>query len=139
MTPLRIASDSLWTDINATYGRSGGAYRLHCLAPEGDTLLTIQRVLGPDCDGVLYIGKAKSYLSRVIGLKKGLSPTHKSEPHIGGRRYWHDRHESLRKAFPYERLCVTFEPAADPRGKENELLNAYCTKFGEAPPLNNIG
>ena len=130
-----ISVDTFWYDIKAQHGERGGIYVLSCLDETGCTQ-KIHRLLGEDPEGVLYIGKASSFLDRVIELKKSLSPLHESRGHECGAR--HKEHQGISAQFPYERLQIQLIAADDPRGAETKALQQYIEKFGELPPLNRV-
>ena len=132
-----ITSEELWNQINERFGDKGGVYKLHCLSLSGPKRIEpLSRLLNVDNEGVLYIGKAISYLDRVINLKKSLLPKMKSQGHICGRRYWNDTYKTLRVRYPAERLCISFVQSDSPEKLEKEELASYCKRFGEPPPLN---
>jgi len=139
---FKIESEEFWQKIENNVketGLEGGVYRLHCLKdPEGDEVIPIQRCMGEDNEGILYIGKANQFLNRVIDLKKSLLPNYKTKSHVCGLRYNNDAHANFRDAFPIERLCVTLVSDQNPKRMEEELLFKYCKKFGETPPLNSL-
>ena len=79
----RIASSDFWERIESSFGTSDGVYKVACLqAVDSDETIPVQRLLGTDPEGVLYIGMAASFIDRVIDLKKSLSPQHLSRGHI---------------------------------------------------------
>jgi hypothetical protein len=129
-----ISSPTFWDDINRDFKNGGGIYKL--FSKREGKIQPIHRFLGQDHNGTLYIGKAISYLDRVIGLKKTLDPTYKSSPHICGRRY--NKNERIRAAFPYESLFIQLTGSDKPEDLEKELLLEYFSVFGEVPPLNAI-
>lgn len=129
-----IASPTFWDDINRDFKTGGGIYKL--FRKKDGKVQPIQRFLGEDINGTLYIGKATSYLDRVINLKKNLDPKYISSPHICGRRY--KKNIRIREAFPYSDLFVQLEGSDDPVNLEKKLLLDYVEKFGEVPPLNAI-
>jgi len=134
-----ISSNDFWAEISKTHGQGGGVYKLHCLKTTGsDEFKPLPRLLHIDPEGVLYIGKALSYIDRIINLKKSLVPSKQGGEHICGRRYHGDRFEALRKAYPYELLCVTLIPSSTPETLERDELDKYCQRFGEPPPLNRM-
>lgn len=137
MNELLLSADDLWEQIHNIYGDAGGVYKLYCLEDSGD-VIQANRLLGTDKEGVLYIGKAVSFVDRVINLKKTLSPPKKRSGHICGRRYWNERFEKLRLRFPFERLYLTVIDSDRPEELEREELDVYCKKFGEPPPLNRM-
>jgi len=138
MMKARIASPDFWYQVNEHFGTGGGIYMLSCMHSEkAEEPMAVERLLGEDQDGVLYIGMALSFLDRVINLKKSLSPQHISRAHECGARY--KGHSGICHRFPYERLLITFDGAGDARAAEREALQTYMQKFGELPPLNRAG
>jgi hypothetical protein len=129
-----IASPTFWDDINRDFGTGGGIYKL--FSKRDGKIQPINRFLGQDENGTLYIGKATSYIDRVIGLKKTLDPKYKSSPHICGRRY--NKNIRVQEAFPFTDLFVQLESSDDPVNREKELLLEYFNTFGEVPPLNAV-
>lgn len=131
----RIASTDFWERVESSFGVSGGVYKLACLrAVDSCEIIPVQRLLGEDAGGVLYIGMAESFIDRVIDLKKSLSPTHRSKRHECGVRM--KEHVAISEAFPYDRLVVSLISSDAPRTLESKELKDYFTAFGELPPLN---
>lgn len=130
-----LSEDKLWDKIFEDFKDKGGAYKLIC--KENDTIKSIGRFIKTDLNGILYIGKANSYLDRVIGLKKTIDPKMKSEPHICGRRY--NKNKRIGKQFPYKNLFIQLIGDSNPEQKEKEELDKYFEEFGEVPPLNANG
>jgi hypothetical protein len=81
MTKLFALGDKeLWKLINYQHGMAGGVYRI--IAARDGTRIPVNRFLGVDNDGVLYIGKATCFLDRVSDLKKSISPDYDGTAHI---------------------------------------------------------
>ena len=138
MNLLLVDCEDFSTEVSSRVGTQGGLYRLHCFVDDRHVkLIRIPRALRVDVQGILYIGSTKNLVNRLVDLKKTLSPSYASAPHICGRRYNNEKHESLRLAFPYRRLCASFESSATPKLLEGIALGAYCREFGELPPLNS--
>lgn len=132
---FEIASESLWDQIVEYFGERGGVYKLRYLSDaENNGFEPTRRLLGTDPEGVLYIGKATSFASRVIDLKKSLLPDYESLSHHVGIRF--SRNPTLREKFDVKKLCVTLHESAQPEETEREELQAYFRKFGELPPWN---
>ena len=131
MNKYRISSESMWHEINEQHGETGGVYILKC---GDDNPIPINRLLGTDSEGILYIGKADSFTNRVAELKKSISPQYKSGSHECGSRY--KSHSHIQGAFPYEKLYLSLVSSTDPRSTESDLLQQYEKTFGELPPLN---
>jgi hypothetical protein len=69
---LLIQAKDFWDEINKLHQQRGGVYKL--IAVKNGQRILVNRFLKTDNDGVLYIGKATSFLDRVIELKKSISP-----------------------------------------------------------------
>lgn len=134
MRDFLVSANEFWHEINDAFENAGGVYILKSYEEDGKTPKKVNRLLDSDKDGVLYIGKASSFLDRVIELKKSLSPKHRSSNHECGARY--KQHDDLPLQLPYSRLFVTLEQTSNSRELESEQLKKYQDKFGELPPLN---
>lgn len=131
---LRFAENTFWDSINERHQQKGGVYKI--IAVANGKRVPVNRFLGTDNEGVLYIGKATSFLDRVIALKKSLSPDYKSGAHICGRRY--KGLPKIAEQFPFESLHIQLIASDTPEILEAELLNRYRNIYGEVPPLNAI-
>lgn len=132
----RISDENFWPDINAAFKNSGGVYELYCTISNNEPI-PVCRLLKEDKNGILYIGKADSFLDRVIMLKKSISPKFTSNNHECGVRY--KVSDAIKEKFPYENLYVKLTGAEDPRLLETKKLDGYIKEFGEVPPLNRMG
>jgi len=93
----------------------------------------IQRILGTDESGILYIGKGEILSSRTRIGKLINSINDKEQKHEAGNRY----NEALYvRKFPLESLSLKIELVKNPRNVEKNKLTEYYQKFGELPPLN---
>ena len=128
----QISNHDFWNKIESDFGKSGGVYKLYCI--DKGKPIKIDRVLKTDYTGILYIGKAASFLDRVITLKKSLSPIYISSNHECGVRYKNS--EPLKKKFPFEKLWVELIGCEDINKEEKKLLSTYEKQYGELPPLN---
>jgi hypothetical protein len=133
---FRVASPSFWDLINRQFDMKGGVYVLVCKEPAGVGHIPVQRFLGIDKQGVLYIGKADCFFDRVIALKKSISPEYKSSSHECGIRY--KANPKIQELFPFENLLIGLKEDEDPRALELKMLENYVSRFGEVPPLNAI-
>lgn len=129
---FRIADEDLWYQIRDSFGEAGGIYAV--LAMKNEKIIPIPRLLGSDPEGRLYIGKANSFLDRVIDLKKSTAPSYSSSSHEFGVRY--KANERLQQQFPYSNLFLHLVGIAEASSEEKAQLQAYCEQFGELPPLN---
>jgi len=130
---FEIYKESFWYNINSEFKETGGVYKLFCV-DHNEQRIEVNRVLKNDSNGILYIGKATSFLDRVITLKKALSPEHKSENHECGVRY----KKHFKEKFPYDKLRLELIESGDIGYLERELLSDYEKEFGELPPLNRM-
>ncbi len=135
MKHFKVLSPDLWNQIHDLFGNSGGVYKLHCLRePDDESFVPTNRLLGVDPEGVLYIGKASTFATRVIDLKKSLHPDYESSNHHVGLRF--ERYDALKRAFKIEHLCMTLHESIEPAEAEHKELDEYAQRFGELPPLN---
>ena len=133
---LLLSSQGLRDDLNLLHGSRGGAFKLMCLNEDLSTTIPIPRALAKDPDGTLFIGRAASFLSEISALQRELKATQGPFASICASRYTDELHQSLRRQFPYDQLCVTLNPGSDAEALESGLLEEYCQVFGEPPPLN---
>ena len=133
---LQIADKKFQNNIHDLHKDNGGIYKI--IAVRNGQRVPINRFLGTDNEGVLYIGKATSYVKRVIDLKKSIAPVseYKGKAHICGRRY--KKTTKIAEQFPYDQLFVDLIPMDKPEEKEKELIRTYFETYGEVPPLNAI-
>ena len=130
----RISSENMWYEIHNDFGCTGGTYILKCLQANNSPPIPVNRLLASDEEGILYIGKANSFIDRVAELKKSISPEYLSSSHECGSRY--KINNAIQEKYPYENLIVELQGSNNPREKEAVLLKEYEYKFGELPPLN---
>ena len=131
---LSISDSEFWKLINDRHSANGGVYKI--IAVRDGLRIPVNWFLGTDSDGVLYSGKATSFIDRVINLKKSISPDYNGTGHICGRRY--KSNPKIASLFPYGILHIELLPSDKPEELERELLTEYAAKFGEVPPLNAI-
>jgi hypothetical protein len=134
MELIKFSDKSFWEQIKNRHGENGGVYKI--IAVINGQRQPINRFLGADNLGVLYIGKATSFIDRVINLKKSISPEYNGTSHICGRRY--KSNPNIAKKFPFEMLYIELFPSDKPKEFERTLLTEYTTIYGEVPPLNAI-
>lgn len=131
---IHFDDPKFWNTINEKHSIKGGAYKI--IAVRSGQRIPINRFLGTDNEGVLYIGKTTSYLDRVLDLKKSISPNYKGTKHICGRRYKSNPNIALK--FPYKILYIDLLFSDEPEKYEKVLLTDYIKIYGEVPPLNAI-
>lgn len=131
---LLFSDRDFWQLINDRYLKKGGIYKI--IAVRDGQRVPVNRFLGTDNEGILYIGKATSFPDRVIELKKSIAPDYNGTAHICGRRY--KSNPDIAKLFPYDILHIELIEADSPEELEQQLLREYSSVYGEAPPLNAI-
>ena len=131
---LLFTDNDFWKLINERHSVKGGVYKI--IAVRDGKRVPINRFLGADNDGILYIGKATSFIDRVIDLKKSISPDYNGTAHICGRRY--KSNPKIAKFFPYDILHIELIETDNPEELERKLLREYSSVYGEVPPLNAI-
>lgn len=134
MNLLQLADKDLWNKINSQHQAKGGVYKV--IAFQNGQRISINRFLGADTSGTLYIGKANSFIDRVIHLKTSIAPDYNSSAHICGRRY--KSNPNIAKQFPYDILFMELIESDKPEELERNFITEYATTFGEVPPLNAV-
>lgn len=130
-----LASDNMWYEINEKFCNNGGVYIIKCVeSVYSPTPLPINRLLGQDNEGILYIGKADVFTKRVADFKKSVNPIYSSKGHEAGYRL--KSHPGLAASFPFNQLTAELIESDDPRFTECKIINEYEERFGELPPLN---
>ena len=128
----RLADDQFWYNIERDHHYNGGVYKLFCM--HGVEKKPINRLLGTDDNGILYIGQTQCFLNRVIDLKTSISREYENQNHDAGNRY--NANSKIAEMFPYDELYVELFVNNDPVTLERKEINEYINKFGELPPLN---
>jgi hypothetical protein len=109
-----------------------GVYRLIALRSKSNlSPARLSRVCGIDETGTLYIGASDASLFNRVG---GLVMTHHHEYKSNPHRPLSPR---LAKRFREDKLAVSWEYTDAPYDREQRLLVAYESVFGELPPANN--
>ena len=134
MDLFQFADPTFWDKINDRHKSDGGVYKV--IAVDSGQRTPINRLLGTDDQGVLYIGKATTFIDRVIDLKKSISPDYNGTAHTCGRRY--KATPNIAKHFPFDKLHIELIQSTTPDDLEKKLLNDYMQTFGEVPPLNAV-
>lgn len=137
-----------WEKVSTDFGSAAGIYTLrsleHSNANAGREYCLVQRILGPDPDGVLYIGCSGEVRMRIGKLRKAVCAAAGEAGYLDpgvhpvGNYYMN---EKIRKKFPIRSLCVTIERIPDGGGHydaEERAFRCYEQRFGEAPPFNQI-
>lgn len=129
MKPISLEEKQFWKNLP----ESGGVYHIRCI--KDNKVIKINRVLGTDNLGILYIGKSDNLRERLRMLWRVLNPNLKATAHTFGTKY--NGNNKLKKVFPLKTMYVSFETTSEPKNLETKLLNQYFDKFGEVPPFNS--
>lgn len=98
MTPIRLTEDSFWKNIP----ECGDVYFIYSY--NNKSPVKINRVLGVDKEGVLYIGKSENLRERLRMLWRVLNPNLKATAHTFGTKYNNKKNEG---SIPFE-IIVCF-------------------------------
>lgn len=129
---FQIQDKNFWNNIDERHKETGGVYKL--IAFKDGQRMPVNRFLNRDEDGVLYIGKATSFVDRVTVLKKSIAPDYKGKGHDCGIRY--KKYKEIAIMVPYDNLYIELVPSDSPKERERVLLEEYLEKYGELPPFN---
>jgi len=113
-----ISDKEFWHQIDEKHSKRGGVYKL--VAAKDGKRIPVQRWLDNDEEGILYIGRATSFLIRVINLKKSIDPTHKDSSHKAGIRY--KPYRKLESNF----LIVAYMQKLLESESPGDLKSGYC-------------
>lgn len=129
MKYVSLAEEQFWKNIP----KDGGIYKILCI--QNKKPIKINRVLGIDNQGILYIGKSDNLKERLRMIWRVLNPNLKANAHTFGTKY--NGNYKLRKVFPLKTLFVSYKTTTAPKTLETKLINQYFAKFGEVPPFNS--
>lgn len=128
----QLISEKIWDEINLKFSIRGGVYKIFLISD--DVRIPINRFLGTDQNGILYIGKASSFLDRVINLKKSI--IYDSISHEFADRF--KNHKGIIEAYTIDNIYIELLESDNPRELELIELNKYLDVFGELPPMNRV-
>lgn len=129
---LKLNNEKLYQEIFEYCKDKGGVYILKHMR-NADSPIPKARIFNIDNNGILYIGKALSFVDRVIALKKTILMN--SSSHIAGRKIRNI--ENWVNNIPNDELFVQLLQRENPEIDERNYLNKYLNTFGELPPLNS--
>ena len=127
-----------WREINQPAGYEDCAvYRIRLASAKGAA--SINRFLGTDTQGLLWIGEAIDFDRRrqrfVRGVKHG-------KVHAGAKLLHRlENVTSLKAIYPGYAYQYSFRKIGskeEAKSCEERLIKTYVKQFGEAPPLNSI-
>lgn len=129
MPLIRITKRNFHIDIPSR----PGIYKIYSL-DENDNPRHLQRLLGIDEEGVLYIGKSENLNDRVRMLWRVLQPNYRATAHTFGMNY--KSLQVIQDEFPLDTLAIEFEENNMAKIYERSLIENYRQLYGEVPPLN---
>ena len=112
-----------------------GVYRIFLCNMDGNPL-EIQRLIGIDYSGLMYIGSSEinSIQYRLKCFLHSLDVTRKQNNHSGGLKICNN--PNIQRFLVNKQLGFDFIVENESRNLERELLKSYRNEFGEVPPLN---
>ena len=93
----------------------------------------VPRILTTDKNGILYIGEASDFKSRIGKLVNAMNGNEK-ESHKPGDNF----HRLLSDVHKLEEVSIEVILTVDHKNVEMEMLQKYLNRFGELPPLNRL-
>jgi hypothetical protein len=116
-------------------GIQKGVYIL--CATRGGQAVKIERLLGSDDSGILYIGQTskQSLSDRVEMFKRVMNPNLNSTAHSGALNI--KLYSKLREFVSDLDLLFEVRVSDEPKVLEASILHDYLSQFGELPPLNS--
>lgn len=138
---LTSNTEEFKSSIDMQVRKMGGAYTLHIIEEDGGPK-SINRLIGSDKKGILYIGMTEGALmDRVFSLKNaikinseiGLKIPKESKHMQAGMKFFR-----IRKKVNIDSLYVMLHPSPKEKAKklETDFLEKYVSIYGELPPMN---
>jgi hypothetical protein len=117
---------------------SPGIYKIYLCTNDGVPLI-VQRVLGPDSSGLIYIGSSKSSVKeRLLMFKRVSTVGYLATAHSGALKYNIIKKEIERLYGDYSLFfdCSSSPTSQQAMEQERNLLKNERSKYGETPVLN---
>ena len=108
-----------------------GVYQFRCVDQKGIPV-PIQRLIGKDSGGIVYIGQCNDLHKRIKGFWVTIQEKDFSR-HAAGWSYVSMNFYSI---FPPNRLQFRYKTAKNPAAVERALILYYLKEFMALPPLN---
>ncbi len=128
MTKLKITDLAGFENIP----NKAGYYKI-AIEDSNSKRLTINRVVGEDILGVLYIGRSTNLYERLNNFKRVIE-THRGDMHIAAERY--NDLPILETKYPRNNILIDYFVTDEHITGESEALKEYSLRHGELPPLN---
>lgn len=120
-------------DFHINIPQEGGVYWIYSL-DDNDVPVPINRILGIDQSGVLYIGESENLKERLRMLWRVLNPEYLATAHTFGVNY--NAMPEIQARFPLHTIAIQYEVTAHHDAYETQLIEEYRQQFGEVPPMN---
>jgi hypothetical protein len=129
MSHVRLQPEKFWQDIPA----EPGIYKI-CVLNDNGTAVPLNRLIGTDPRGILYIGEGQNLRERLRMLWRVITPGYNATAHTCGINY--KEVAAIQRIFPLSMLAVDYQVASNHRILEKQMIEDYRQQFGEVPPLN---
>jgi hypothetical protein len=112
-----------------------GVYHIFLFDSEGEPS-TINRFIGSDPSGLIYIGAAEktTIRYRLNAFLRSMDVKYKQNNHSAGNKVL--KNEGLNGLVDLNRLFFSVVHCANAKEMESEAIHSYAQKYGEVPPLN---
>jgi hypothetical protein len=111
-----------------------GIYKVVSL-DQNNNPVPIQRLLGPDANGVLFIGSSENLNDGLQMLWRAIQPNYSTTAHPMYKTY--KNNPNVIAQFPIQTLAVDYQIVQNHKTSKDNQLNQYRLTFGEVPPLNS--
>jgi hypothetical protein len=130
MDYIKLSNNFFWQTIPS----KPGVYHIYSLDPKNKPK-KLQRLIGKDEEGILYIGKSENLRERLRMLWRVLNPDLNATAHTFGEKY--NTYQVLKSNFPLNTLAIKFRCSNNAKELEIKLIDEYINIFGEVPPFNS--
>jgi len=112
-----------------------GIYRIFLFDSKGKSS-TINRFIGSDPSGLIYIGAAEktTIKYRLNAFLRSMDVKYKQNNHSAGNKVL--KNEGLNGLVDLNRLFFSVVHCANAKEMESEAIRSYVQDYGEVPPLN---
>lgn len=123
------------TPVNIQDLDTPGVYRVFLFDSKGKPC-TINRFIGSDSSGLIYIGAAEktTIRYRLNAFLRSMDAAYRQDNHSGGKKIANS--DRLREYIQDHRLFFSAEYCEYAKDKEFNALKEYVRDYGEVPPLN---
>ena len=131
--------DSSWSDWHSVAGgysvpTESGVYCVRA-SQDGKHALPIQRALGVDREGIVYVGESRNLLDRIGRLWWITDDNAQDHQHHSLIESW--LYYDLDRLIPRTQLQIRWKPCLNHKAQESKLINDYKRAFGDIPIGNS--